>query len=58
MTLPFLCAGADPPVPDSQQATPVHAHTFGAWLQVGLDVDFPLLPGTPRAGVVVAPDSR
>jgi len=24
-------------------------------LQVGLDVDFPLLPGTPRAGVVIAP---
>ena len=27
-------------------------------LQVGLDVEFPVLPGTPRAGVVVAPDSR
>jgi transcriptional regulator with XRE-family HTH domain len=24
-------------------------------LQVGLDVDFPLLPATPRVGVVVAP---
>ena len=24
-------------------------------LQVGLDVEFPVLPGTPRAGVVVAP---
>ena len=24
-------------------------------LQVGLDIDFPLLPGTPRVGVVVAP---
>ncbi|MGA2454387.1 MAG: helix-turn-helix transcriptional regulator [Solirubrobacteraceae bacterium] len=24
-------------------------------LQVGLDVDFPLLPATPRAGAIVAP---
>jgi transcriptional regulator with XRE-family HTH domain len=24
-------------------------------LRVGLDVDFPLLPGTPRAGEIVAP---
>lgn len=24
-------------------------------LQVGLDVDFPLLPATPRAGEIVAP---
>ena len=24
-------------------------------LEVGLDVEFPVLPGTPRAGVVVAP---